>query len=412
MTGDVVSAGLVALLWGSLLVKLRALHWRVRGAAQRANCASLLTVALAMTVFHPPVYRAIDRVTGVPNLSRLLGNSLGVAAAWLFQPVIVRLLRYPEHQRGVLSSGWLMVGAIAVMTLLFSRASVPIEAPTDFQARYSTAPYIAEYRLVLLAYIGLLVAQIFSRSLQNGHVVRSIPQAHLRLQARLQTIGWGLGVAYAGIEIGYILLALLGLVPPNGYPMTFAYGLFVGGFIALLSGGALSAYHWIQQYRAYRLLYPLWYDLYRVTPGIALDPPDSARADALTVRNLDLRLYRRVMEIHDGVIALQRYIDAELSDHARALCRALGVSEEESPVCFDAIIWAAAMAAKRHGRLAPVPATTTMVRDDATLESALRYLERVARAYRRLAPRAAMLVETRGEPSALAMQARSDRWPN
>lgn len=412
MTSNFVSAGLVVLLWVYLLVKLRALHWRVRDTAQRANCASLFSVALSMTVFHPPVYRAIDRAIGVPNLSRLLGNSLGVAAAWVFQPVIVRLLHYPERKRGALGSGWLMVGAIAIMTLLFSRASVPIEAPTDFQVLYSAAPYIAEYRLVVLAYIGLLILQIFLRSVQNGHVVRSIPQAHLRLQARLQTVGWGLGVAYAGIEIGYILLALLGLVPPNAYPMTFAYGIFVAGFIALLSGGALSMYHRAQQYRDYRLLYPLWHDLYRATPSIALDPPGSARADALTFRNLDLRLYRRVMEIHDGVIALQRYTDTELGGRARALCRTLGVSEEDAPVSIDAIMWAAAVAAKGRGRLAPVPATATVVRDDATIEADVQYLKQVAHAYRRLAPRAAMLVDKRGDSSALSTQARRDVWPS
>jgi hypothetical protein len=132
MTSDVVSAGLVVLLWGYLLVKLQTLHWHLRDTAQRANCASLFVVGLSMTVFHPPVYRAIDRLTGVPNLSRLLGNSLGVIGAWTFQPVIVRLLRYPARKRGVLGSIWLMIGTIATMAFLFSRASVPVEAPTDF----------------------------------------------------------------------------------------------------------------------------------------------------------------------------------------------------------------------------------------------------------------------------------------
>lgn len=80
-------------------------------------------------------------------------------------------------------------------------------------------------------------------------------------------------------------------MPPHSYPTTLAYTLFAGGCVALVSGGFLGVYRWGQQYCAHRLLYPLWRDLYAVTPDIALDPPHSAHADALTFRNLDLHLY-------------------------------------------------------------------------------------------------------------------------
>ncbi len=393
MVGEMVSAILVVALWGYLLVKLRALHWRLHDAAQRANCLSLFAVSLSMTVFHPPVYRAIDRIVGVPNSARLLGNSLGVIGAWAFQPVVMRLLHYGERKRGVFGSAGLMVGTIVTMAVLFSRASVPIEAPTDFQVRYSTAPYIAEYRLILLLYIGLLISQLFSRSLRNRQVVRSIPRSYLRLQARVQTIGWGLGTAYAGLECGYIVLALLGIVPPHSYPTALAYALFAGGCIALVSGGLLGVYRWGEQYRAYRLLYPLWRDLYEATPDIALDPPRSAYADALTFRDLDLRLYRRVMEIQDGVAMLQRYTTAGMRDRARAVCDTVGIAKNDAPVCVEAIVWAAAVQAKQRGWRVPIPVTTPVTRGVVDLDAELHYLQSVARAYRRLAPRAASLVD-------------------
>ncbi len=385
MAGESVSAALVVLLWGSLLVKLQALHWRVRDPDQRANCVSLLAVALAMTVFHPPIYRAIDRAAGIPNFSRLLGNSLGVVSAWAFQPVIIRLLHDRAHKRGILGSGWLVTGTIAIMALLFFRASVPVEAPMDFQARYSAAPYTAEYRLVLLAYIGILVLQIFLRSLRNGRVIGSIPQSYLRLQARVQTIGWGLGVAYAGLECGYIAFALVGIVSPHTYPSTLAYTLFASGCGALLSGGLLGAYHWGGQYRTYRLLYPLWRDLYHATPGIALDPPHSARADMLTLRNLDLHLYRRVTEIRDGVVALHRYTDAAMHDRARTFCCGTDMPAEDISACTDAIVWAAAIQAKRRGERVLIPVGATPMRTGMDLGAEVRHLERVARAYRKCA---------------------------
>jgi hypothetical protein len=404
VVGESVSAALVVLLWGSLLVKLHALHWRLRDPDQRANCASLLAVALAMTVFHPPIYRAIDRAAGIPNFARLLGNSLGVMSAWAFQPVIIRLLHGRAHKRGIVGSGWLVTGTIAMMALLFFRASVPVEAPTDFQALYSAAPYTAEYRLVLLAYIGILVLQIFLRSLSNGRVIGSIPQSYLRLQARVQTIGWGLGVAYASLECGYIALALMGVVSSHAYPTTLAYAVFASGCTALLSGGLLGAYHWGAQYRAYRLLYPLWRDLYDATPGIALDPPHSARADMLTLRNLDLHLYRRVTEIRDGVVALQRYTDAAMADRARALCRTKGIPADDTTACIEAIVWAAAIEAKRRGQRVPAPMGGTPMRTDTDLVVEVRHLERVAHAYRRLAGHARTLGDEPHFPPPLPTQ--------
>jgi len=209
----------------------------------------------------------------------------------------------------------------------------------------------------------------------------------------VQTIGWGLGTAYAGLECGYIVLALLGIVSPHSYPTTLAYTLFAGGCVALVSGGFLGVYRWGEQYCAHRLLYPLWRDLYAVTPDIALDPPHSARADALTIRNLDLHLYRRVMEIQDGVAMLRRYTTVAMRDRARAVCDTLGVSENDAPIYVEAIVWAAAVRAKRRGWRVPVPIAVPVTRSDSDVDAELQYLQSVARAYQRLAPRAASLVD-------------------
>jgi hypothetical protein len=209
----------------------------------------------------------------------------------------------------------------------------------------------------------------------------------------VQTIGWGLGTAYAGLEGGYIVLALLGIVPPHSYPTTLAYALFAGGCIALVGGGLLGVYRWGEQYRAHRLLYPLWRDLYEATPDIALDPPRSAYADALTFRDLDLRLYRRVMEIQDGVAMLQRYNTVALRDRARAVCDTVGIVKNDVPVCVEAIVWAAAVRAKRRGWHVPVSVVTPVTRSGSDVDAELHYLQRVARAYQRLAPRAAPLVD-------------------
>ena len=75
------------------------------------------------------------------------------------------------------------------------------------------------------------------------------------------------------------------------------------------AGGVLpAAQHWplVRQagfYRSLRRLYPLWDGLRQAVPGIALDPVPTW-ADRLDPRDLRMRLYRRVIEIRDGYMAL------------------------------------------------------------------------------------------------------------
>jgi hypothetical protein len=51
------------------------------------------------------------------------------------------------------------------------------------------------------------------------------------------------------------------------------------------------------------MLYPVWAGLCQAVPGIALDPVP-VWADRLDPRDLRMRLYRRVIEIRDGYMAL------------------------------------------------------------------------------------------------------------
>lgn len=62
---------------------------------------------------------------------------------------------------------------------------------------------------------------------------------------------------------------------------------------------------WYRDYRSLRCLYPLWRDLCRRVPSVALVPPPSALRDRLRIRHLDFWLARRVVEIQDARRALR-----------------------------------------------------------------------------------------------------------
>ncbi len=388
MSQDTVSALTVLLVWASLIWKLQTLGWWPRDTIQRSYCGALLALALALTIFHPPVYRAVDRITGIPNFSRLLGNSLGVISAWAFQPIITKLLRYQARGRGVLASAWLMIGTIGVMTFLFHRMSVPQSAPTDFQERYGAAPFVAEYRIVLFAYIGLAMYNLFALSLRNGEVVRSINQWHRRLWARLQTIGWGLGTAYSTNECVYVALRRSRFAHHAAYDLLLANLLLTGFLVMILSGGVLGLFHWVAQYRALRQLFPLWRDLYRATPQIALDPPLSEGADIRALRNVGFRLYRRVTEIHDGIMALQSYTDAAIIESADRVCKRMGITGQEAEATAKALIITEAMRAKREGRRVLEPVPPPLITTGPNLEHEVRHLRYVSHLYQDLAMKA------------------------
>uniref|UniRef100_UPI000A395D17 MAB_1171c family putative transporter n=1 Tax=Streptomyces milbemycinicus TaxID=476552 RepID=UPI000A395D17 len=71
--------------------------------------------------------------------------------------------------------------------------------------------------------------------------------------------------------------------------------------------GALSApARWMRAYRRYRALEPLWSALHAAAPGIALRTR-TRRLSWLPPRSAEFALYRRVIEIRDGYLALRPY---------------------------------------------------------------------------------------------------------
>jgi hypothetical protein len=65
-----------------------------------------------------------------------------------------------------------------------------------------------------------------------------------------------------------------------------------------------DARRWAAEYRAYRELYPLWRALTSAVPGVALEPTSRWTTDALRIRDMHLRVYRRVIELRDARLLL------------------------------------------------------------------------------------------------------------
>ncbi len=122
--------------------------------------------------------------------------------------------------------------------------------------------------------------------------------------------GAGLGIVYA---VGKVLLTFLEVLVGPSQPLVAACQLAaLLGLVLVAVGSALpgiwrswrSMRHGLQARRQLDDLYPLWSDLVELAPGIALNAVQPRWLDRLHFRDVDIRLYRRIIEIRDGHLAL------------------------------------------------------------------------------------------------------------
>ncbi|AGM08659.1 MAB_1171c family putative transporter [Amycolatopsis keratiniphila] len=157
-------------------------------------------------------------------------------------------------------------------------------------------------------------------------------------------------------------------------------GLAGAGATLSVWGPALAApFRLIGMYRTYRRIEPLWAALREAVPGIALDPGPGMPG------GVEFALYRRVIEIRDGHLALRPYFDPDLPPVAEAEARKAKVPETRVAATVEAATLAAALAASEAGRrYAPddVPATYL---DEPDIATEAAWLVEVTRAWRRSA---------------------------
>ncbi|MGW0589621.1 MAB_1171c family putative transporter [Streptosporangium sp. NPDC002607] len=177
--------------------------------------------------------------------------------------------------------------------------------------------------------------------------------------------------------LGHALDAVLALVAFVCVPL----GATMPAWGAFLRVPALL--EWFHRYRVYTVLRPLWGDLYRANPQIALLRPPHRLAGLLPPRDLGLRLYRRVIEIRDGRMIVRHHLDPAVAAAARERAAAAGITGRKLDAVVEAATLSAALRAA-SGDEAPAgepPRDTVPGGDD--LAGDVAFLCDVARAYRR-----------------------------
>ncbi|MEU8891111.1 MAB_1171c family putative transporter [Streptomyces sp. NPDC048442] len=349
----------------------RTLEWVCMLAAAVAFCYSLpalirrptsATVALSLYYLSSALSYLAGLEPFVPYLATVLGSSSTVylAAAGLMisltvaQQVVLSHWSHPpaaarrHSRRLLLAYGALLAGLL----LLLPSGTNPATVPTSKEGQ-------GAFTLLLVGcyFLGCGVGQ--------WETVRlSLRYANLAERPWLRRGMWTV-VAGAVLVLTYCALRLIEVI---GVSMSFSVGRWdtlrwlsgdIGSFLEIVGwtvpawGPRLSAARrWASAYRQYRRLRPLWEALYRATPDIALDPPGRL-AQRMPPRDLELGLYRRVIEIQDGWMALRPYTCPAVAAAARRNLEGRRLPAGRRRAMEEALILRATLRAKDAGAAPP-----------------------------------------------------------
>ncbi|MEV4641405.1 MAB_1171c family putative transporter [Actinoplanes sp. NPDC049548] len=298
-----------AAAWIAAGYKMLALRRDPRNAALWALAVSITLPATGFTVAAPIIYPHLGRLSGIPDLATLI--VYGCISGYGIMVSIMLLLWYkPARQaRRIGASLMALYGAaLATMVALFISIDTHAEHPTDFDETYGPT---AAGGAFLLVYVSLHATGLTATAVRchhfHRHVTRTGGRPWLRRGLRTVAVGSWVGLGYAVCKSVFVISAWSGAYLPHVSKLgvvfaclaspPLAAGLTMPSWGPKVSAGAA----WLRKRRQYRQLRPLWDVMYRAVPGIALERPTAGWA---ALGDLDFRLYRRLVEIRDGRLAL------------------------------------------------------------------------------------------------------------
>jgi hypothetical protein len=307
----IISVVAVTVLWGAVLAQFPSQR---NVPLRRAVWYTMVLLAAIGTLDVPAIGARLDAATGLPNLSDVAQHVLAITAATLGRYCAEQVIGTPRPRTRW--SSWvqtaLPAATVAAMLALFALSPArthPTDTAryTDFPMQYAAHPEVFAYWLIFAVYLGTAFVLIGRLAWRYGRRAGRTP---LGCGLVLIAVGMVAGLCYLGYGTAVVAARAAGL---QGSFISTAPGIIQGLFGALIVlvavGSLLPAtrrcplIRRLTLYWSLRRLYPLWAGLCQAVPGIALDPVP-VWADRLDPRDLQVRLYRRVIEIRDGYMAL------------------------------------------------------------------------------------------------------------
>ncbi|MCM4083921.1 hypothetical protein LXN57_40880 [Actinoplanes sp. TRM88002] len=278
--------------------------------------AVLFTIAVpatGITIATDGVYSAIARVSGQPHLPTLLMYCCCVGYS-ISAFIMTLLLKMPAHLAKPLIVRYIIFFTLSITTMiiLFFNIRADEADPLGMERAYAQS---AVGGLFLLIFLGSFAAGLIAEARQSLQFARQVAATGGRpwLQLGLQYTAAGalLAISYCATKALSVVAAWVGLeiraidILGTILVMLGALTMTLGLTMPAWGPHCSSAKETLRQAITYVQLHSLWAELVAQYPGIALDKPQSRLVDFANLRDLGYRLNRRVIEINDGILAVQ-----------------------------------------------------------------------------------------------------------
>ncbi|MEV0764799.1 MAB_1171c family putative transporter [Nocardia sp. NPDC050435] len=317
-----------------------------------ALCVYFVSLMFTFGLSIPPVFVAVSTTLGVPNLAGVLTQSCALIAGVVQQLVVLAWSNPWEEAKRRIRRRLAFSGlVIAAMGILFA-LSVP-QMTTKPHTFAVDSAQIPTYQAYLVLYLSCYALTLIETGRLCWRYSGEVGPGSLRRGLRVATIGSVFGLVYVAARAADIIAPHLG---GTGHPWEPVARIgAAGAAILMMLGWSLptwapplsGAWARVGRYRSYLRLGPLWRAVVEVLPDIALAGPDSGGPGRWLPRQLDFRLYRRIVEIRDARIQLQRYYSPTVTAVACSRAHREGLSEREVAAVVEAANLAAAIEKKR-----------------------------------------------------------------
>lgn len=323
-----------AVLW--LVVATRARTF-TRNATQRLLWAALVALAVGMTLEISVVAASVARFPGTPtNALHLVKHVLVIVAAGLVVEVARNLALPPrDARRGRVRRA---VGQLVVVILLVELfAAAPVH---DSELEGLTTAAGGEP--ALLAYWAVYVLALGSAEVRIAVVawssVRTFPAGTLRNAMGVMGLGASVGLLYCFNKVAFLVSATITHGSwPDAEVAEQIQSVLLAATVVVMAAGLLwpVVAEWplvrrLAALRTYRQLNLLWRSYYEAEPSIALDGAAAMSPMAAGgLRDIELRLYRRVIEIRDGMLAVRQYAHGRTRELAQREAHSAGLRDPD-----------------------------------------------------------------------------------
>ncbi|SER16921.1 hypothetical protein SAMN05216188_108182 [Lentzea xinjiangensis] len=339
MTSLELPAAVFAVLvvtWGVVLVRVRLAGRSLRG---RAAALAFLCFATSATLVVRELRYAFDRFFGVPDLAILVAS--GTTIAGIASAVGFGLVVSGTKVRGVRRT-WVVLAVVAAVEVsAFLLIPRRLDRP-DFGYWQPTHPATIVFHLVNITCLTVAVV-IGAVAL---HPLRRRTRGPLRVAVFLLWLSFLSFIGYAGCRYWYVIAYGFGFVPQGTRYATYglvtemamALGVLLLALGGLVQAGA-NAVRWGRRLRGYRRIGPLWTELTGAVPEVVLGAVPRWFAGSL-----ELRLYRRTVEIRDAQLELSGRVSPDRRACAGSILEEAGVTD---PLALDACVLRIGLASPR-----------------------------------------------------------------